>query len=59
MFRSGYNFELLIQKLTILQESLRKGLWHPEATIAVLGLNPHAGEKGLLGTEDIGLSGRP
>ena len=39
--------------LTILHQSLRKqfGIDHP--IIAVLGLNPHAGEDGILGREEI------
>jgi 4-hydroxythreonine-4-phosphate dehydrogenase len=44
--------ELLIRKLTILQESLRNDFHIQKPRIAVLGLNPHAGEKGLLGTEE-------
>jgi 4-hydroxythreonine-4-phosphate dehydrogenase len=45
--------ELLIRKMTILQESLRKDFGILKPRIAVLGLNPHAGEKGLLGREDV------
>ena len=44
--------ELLEETIRILHSSLREdfGLEHPR--IAVAGLNPHAGEGGLLGTED-------
>ncbi|GAA4296098.1 4-hydroxythreonine-4-phosphate dehydrogenase PdxA [Nibribacter koreensis] len=44
--------ELLIRKLTILDSSLRKDFGIQKPKIAVLGLNPHAGENGLLGTEE-------
>ncbi len=47
------SFDLLIRKITILQESLRKDFGIIKPRIAVLGLNPHAGENGLLGTEEI------
>jgi len=44
--------ELLVEKLTIFDRSLRRdfGIHYPR--IAVLALNPHAGENGLLGTEE-------
>ncbi|WP_114783273.1 4-hydroxythreonine-4-phosphate dehydrogenase PdxA [Botryobacter ruber] len=45
--------ELLLQKLTILLESLRQDFGILKPRVAVLGLNPHAGENGLLGQEDI------
>ena len=44
--------ELLIRKMTILLESLKKDFGILKPRIAVLGLNPHAGEEGLLGTEE-------
>ncbi|WP_242919341.1 4-hydroxythreonine-4-phosphate dehydrogenase PdxA [Pontibacter liquoris] len=44
---------LLIRKITILLESLRKDFGILKPRIAVLGLNPHAGEKGLLGNEEV------
>lgn len=50
---SKLNFDLIIRKITILQESLRKDFGILKPRIAVLGLNPHAGEKGLLGTEEL------
>ena len=50
---SKLNFDLIIRKITILQESLRKDFGILKPRIAVLGLNPHAGEKGLLGTEEV------
>ncbi|MDX5423153.1 MAG: 4-hydroxythreonine-4-phosphate dehydrogenase PdxA [Hymenobacteraceae bacterium] len=45
--------ELLIRKMTILLESLRKDFGILKPRIAVLGLNPHAGEQGLLGNEEV------
>lgn len=45
--------ELLIRKLTILIDSLRKDFGILKPRVAVLGLNPHAGEQGLLGTEEV------
>ncbi|PVY40124.1 4-hydroxythreonine-4-phosphate dehydrogenase PdxA [Pontibacter virosus] len=50
---SKLNFDLIIRKITILQESLRRDFGILKPRIAVLGLNPHAGEKGLLGTEEL------
>ncbi|RDC63011.1 4-hydroxythreonine-4-phosphate dehydrogenase PdxA [Adhaeribacter pallidiroseus] len=44
--------ELLVQKLTILLHTLQKDFGIQKPRIAVLGLNPHAGENGLLGTEE-------
>ncbi|MFC6999253.1 4-hydroxythreonine-4-phosphate dehydrogenase PdxA [Rufibacter roseus] len=44
--------ELLIRKLTILDKSLRQDFGIQKPKIAVLGLNPHAGENGLLGKEE-------
>lgn len=44
--------ELILQKLVILNRSLIEnfGIEHPK--IAVMGLNPHAGDGGVLGTEE-------
>ncbi|MGL4632111.1 MAG: 4-hydroxythreonine-4-phosphate dehydrogenase PdxA [Leadbetterella sp.] len=39
-------------KLRIMLESLKIDFGIPKPKIAVLGLNPHAGENGLLGTEE-------
>ena len=39
-------------KLKILEQSLRKDFGINKPKIAVLGLNPHAGDGGLIGTED-------
>lgn len=44
--------DLLIRKLTILRDSLKSDFQITKPRIAVLGLNPHAGENGLLGSEE-------
>jgi len=44
--------ELILTKLTILNDSLKKDFLIVKPKIAVLGLNPHAGDKGLISTED-------
>ncbi|TGE20171.1 4-hydroxythreonine-4-phosphate dehydrogenase PdxA [Hymenobacter elongatus] len=43
---------LLTAKLRILLKSLRQDFGIDKPRVAVLGLNPHAGEKGLLGSEE-------
>jgi 4-hydroxythreonine-4-phosphate dehydrogenase len=42
----------LVQDLRLLDRGLREGFGLTAPRIAVCGLNPHAGEGGLLGTED-------
>lgn len=44
--------ELLLRKLRILNESLKKDFMIVRPRIAVLGLNPHAGDKGVIGREE-------
>ncbi len=44
--------ELVLQKLEILAETLRIDFNIGKPTIAVLGLNPHAGDDGAIGKED-------
>jgi len=44
--------ELLQSKISILEQTLQKDFATGKPKIAVLGLNPHAGEDGLLGTEE-------
>jgi 4-hydroxythreonine-4-phosphate dehydrogenase len=44
--------EKIIRKLNILLKSLKDDFGIRKPKIAVLGLNPHAGEGGLLGTEE-------
>jgi len=47
--------EKIISKLVILDQSLRKDFGIEKPKIAVLGLNPHAGDNGTIGTEDVEL----
>jgi len=44
--------EAIISKLNILRDSLVKDFGIDKPKIAVLGLNPHAGDEGLIGKED-------
>lgn len=44
--------EAILSKLNILRDSLRKDFGIDKPKIAVLGLNPHAGDEGLIGKED-------
>lgn len=47
------SIKLLRNKIQILLDSLKKDLFVSEPKIAVLGLNPHSGEKGKIGKEEI------
>lgn len=44
--------ELITEKLEILNETLQKDFGLERPLIAVLGLNPHAGEEGTMGNEE-------
>ena len=44
--------EKIISKLNIINNSLKKDFGIDKPKIAVLGLNPHAGDEGLMGKED-------
>jgi len=44
--------DIIISKLAILKESLQKDFGIDKPKIAVLGLNPHAGDEGLVGKEE-------
>ena len=44
--------ENIIQKLQIINQSLQKDFGIDKPRIAVLGLNPHAGDEGLVGNEE-------
>lgn len=46
------NKENIVKKLALMNESLKKDFWIEKPKIAVLGLNPHAGDNGLLGKEE-------
>lgn len=45
--------ERIVSKLNILHASLKKDFDIERPKIAVLGLNPHAGDDGLVGTEEV------
>ena len=45
--------EAIIEKATIFDRTLRRDLRISKPRIAVLALNPHAGDNGVLGTEEI------
>ena len=45
--------EKIVSKLTLMNESLKKDFWIQKPKIAVLGLNPHAGDNGLIGKEEL------
>lgn len=42
----------VVSKLKLMDASLKQDFWIQKPKIAVLGLNPHAGDNGLIGTED-------
>lgn len=44
--------DLILHKLKIMNESLKKDFGIRKPRIAVLGLNPHAGDEGLIGIEE-------
>lgn len=44
--------ESIVKKLKLMSASLKNDFWIQKPKIAVLGLNPHAGDNGLIGTED-------
>lgn len=46
------NVEGIVSKLKLMNESLKNDFWIEKPKIAVLGLNPHAGDDGLIGLEE-------
>jgi len=44
--------ESILRKLRLMNNSLKNDFWIQKPKIAVLGLNPHAGDNGVIGTED-------
>lgn len=44
--------EKILTKLKLMNASLKKDFWIRKPKIAVLGLNPHAGDNGLIGNEE-------
>jgi 4-hydroxythreonine-4-phosphate dehydrogenase len=49
------SIEKILSKLHLMNESLKSDFWIQKPKIAVLGLNPHAGDNGLIGTEEAGI----
>jgi len=49
--------ERILQKLAVMTSSLKRDFGIRKPRIAVLGLNPHAGDKGLMGREDTEIIG--
>ena len=49
---SVLSVDLIMEKVRIMNESLKVDFGIRKPKIALLGLNPHAGDNGLLGTED-------
>ena len=47
--------EAILRKLNILNESLKKDFGIDKPKIAVLGLNPHAGDEGLIGKDRLAM----
>ncbi len=47
------NQELIVSKLKIMNESLLRDFNIVKPKLAVLGLNPHSGDKGLMGDEEL------
>lgn len=44
--------ESIVSKLQLMSTSLKQDFWLQKPRIAVLGLNPHAGDNGLIGKEE-------
>jgi len=44
--------ELIVEKLRVLNQSLKEDFGITRPRIAVLGLNPHSGDNGVIGTEE-------
>ncbi len=45
--------QLLIEKITIMHESLKRDFGIPMPKIAVLAIDPHAGDNGVIGNQDL------
>jgi 4-hydroxythreonine-4-phosphate dehydrogenase len=50
---SAITVETILSKLRLMNESLKRDFGFVKPKIAVMGLNPHAGDGGSLGTEEI------
>lgn len=49
---SAINEQLILRKIRILESSLKRDFAIQRPKIAILGLNPHASDNGLIGTEE-------
>jgi 4-hydroxythreonine-4-phosphate dehydrogenase len=49
---SSITADKILAKLKLMDTSLRQDFWIQKPRIAVLGLNPHAGDNGLIGSEE-------
>jgi len=49
---AALNEDLVMRKIKIMHDSLRRDFAIQKPRIAILGLNPHAGDNGLLGNEE-------
>jgi len=49
---NSISIELLVKKIQLLNKTLQRDFLKTNIKIAVMGLNPHAGENGLLGNEE-------
>ncbi len=49
---SALNVDLILSKSKLMLDSLKKDFGINKPKLAILGLNPHAGDNGLLGSED-------
>lgn len=47
--------EAIVSKLKLMYQSLKTDFWLQKPKIAVLGLNPHAGDNGLIGEEELNI----
>ncbi len=45
--------ELMLEKITLMHQSLKRDFGIPMPKIAVLALDPHAGDNGVIGTQDM------
>lgn len=50
---SSITEEMILKKIKVMNKSLKMDFGIRKPRIAVLGLNPHAGDNGLIGTEEI------
>jgi 4-hydroxy-L-threonine phosphate dehydrogenase PdxA len=50
---ANITIEAIVSKLKLMNTSLKNDFWIEKPKIAVLGLNPHAGDNGLLGQEEL------